>query len=88
MATWWKAETYNAWKIVPVEVTDETRCFIRINSQRTAKTGQYENYFPTFREAKDFLLAKFSLERSACMGVLERVQEKIRDVIRMEEPDV
>jgi hypothetical protein len=55
MSTWY--ETYDASsEIDEVEVVEETDCFILIAGRykRTAKRGNYCNYFPTLEEAIEF----------------------------------
>lgn len=61
-------------KITPIEVERETAKYVWIKGRRHGKRTEWDNYFDTWEEAKDFLMkgAEGALKTSRLM--LERAQ--------------
>ena len=81
MTTWYKT---SKWKtlISPVKVSDETPAFITIDGIRTKKSSNYSNYFPTYREAYEFLLSKKECEIVGLKARLKSCESDLADFVR------
>lgn len=88
---WYKVGNYNS-TITPVEVTKETPSTVTIYSefwkreQRSAKHSGYENYFPTFEEARAFLIKKRNEKILYMTKDIARLEEEIVIITGLEEP--
>lgn len=87
MATWYKAGHYSHNNpIEAVDVIHETdKMVVLANKYRTsgesksAKRSDYENFFPTWQEAYDFLVAKAQKSVNRCEAQLERARKELEE---------
>jgi N-glycosylase/DNA lyase len=90
MSTWWRANTY-LYEIKPAEVVGETAKFVTLaasesqykQTRRAAKAGEY---FPTFSEARTFLLGRLSNKFDSLNFELKINKQYHDKVFLMEEP--
>ena len=90
MSTWWRVNNY-VYEIKPVEVVSETAKYVTLaagesywkTTRRAAKAGEY---FPTFYEARNFLLGTLNNKFQATQQELERIRKYTDKVFLMEEP--
>ena len=89
MSTWWKVNNYQ-YEIKPVEVVSETAKYVTLAAsdywkmtRRAAKAGEY---FPTFVEARAFLLDRLNDQFNVTQSALETIRKYTDKVFFMEEP--
>lgn len=90
MSTWWKVNIYQ-YEIKTVEVVGETAKYVTLaafesywkKESRAAKAGEY---FPTFVEARAFLLDRLNDKFNATQSALETIRKYTNKVFLMEEP--
>jgi len=79
--------------IEPVQVEKETDRFITIvgskvfGSGRTAKKGQYRNYYPTWQEARNSLLTHYSTRAENLRRELVQAEKNIAELNALQEPE-
>jgi hypothetical protein len=76
----------NGAPIEAVEVQRETQSTIWINGKRGSKRTEYDNYFDTWDEAKEFLLSKASSELASARRKLERAQGEYGNIKGLKAP--
>ena len=94
METWYKTGGYRN-RIEPTEVVKETDKFLtvvetridfgghhRSSKSRTAKHSNYNNYFPTYREAYEFILNKKEGEIIGLKARLKSCESDLVDFVR------
>jgi len=81
MTTWYKASKWGK-LISPVEVLKETNKFIKIRDRRILKSSDYHNYFPTYREAYDFILNRKEAEIIGLKARLKSCESDLVDFVR------
>jgi hypothetical protein len=87
--TWYKADRWEN-KITPVEVLKETEKFVvihvhrysSITERRVAKAGEY---FPTFKEARGYLMDHFKSVRERCKHDMDRADKNWNKLFLQEE---
>jgi hypothetical protein len=91
MSTWYKA---NRWSnsITTVDVTKETDKFITIvmtsyYKGTTRRVMKSDEYFPTFREAKESLQGHWVRERESAKRDIEAADRKWTKLFHQDEPD-
>lgn len=85
---WFKAigSRYGHYSIEAVEVEKETAHFVTMQGNRVAKRSSYDNYFPSFGEAKDYLMEKATGRLESAKDALKCAQEGVNQVFEMVEP--
>jgi hypothetical protein len=62
-----KFKTKNLWNTIQkVEIERETDSYVWINGYRSRKKSEYECFFDTFIEAKEFLIKKAEMSVDSC----------------------
>lgn len=91
MTTWYKV----GWlcEIKPIDVVKETQSFVVVkrefnpnSTDRVAKRSDHENYFPTWHEARDYLLDRERRKLSAAQLAIDRANALLETIMVMEEP--
>lgn len=81
----YKTENWSS-KIFKVEVEKETEYQIIINGRRSNKMSEYECFFDTFEDAKEYLIEKISKEIKNLQWKLSREQNKLNKIMLIEIP--
>ena len=91
MSTWWKICTYN-YEIKPVEVVGETAKYVTLDAssesffKRPQRCAKANEYFPTFSEARIFLLTRLNNKFESLNQEMGRNKQDYDKVFLMEEP--
>ena len=90
MTVWWRVNPY-AIEIKPVKVIYETAKFVTLAAsesyfKRPRKHAKGKDYFPTFAEARNFLLDRFALNKFAAEALVLRCQHNWDKAAELKEP--
>jgi hypothetical protein len=85
MSTWWKVDKYLV-EIAPVEVFSSTKNFITLAPQGYSQ-AQGDEYFPTFAEARTWLMETLNNRYKQSQQELESLRAKWTKAFMMEAPE-
>lgn len=72
--------------IKAVEVEKFTDKTVWIRSRRYSRSSQFDNYFPTFEEAKEFVVEKFKRRLQSSKDNLYRCEADLQKIKNQEVP--
>lgn len=86
MTKFYRASARWTVKVETVEVDRESENSVWINGQRRAKRSDWDNYFPTFDEAKAFVIHEMESGVDSARRELERAKDKLGNAKGLKEP--
>lgn len=87
MSIWYKVSRYGMPTIELVEVKSSSTAYVNlINGSRAKQSGQYESYFPSWKQAHEWLMAISQQDIDRARMTLERLKGRHGNIVGMKEP--
>ncbi len=89
--TWWKVNKYR-YDIEPVQIVKFSECFVTLAVtaeswvRRERREARADTYFPTFAEARTYLMNRLTKQAESLKADLEQNGKYFNKVFMMEEP--
>jgi hypothetical protein len=89
MTTWYRTDRYSA-KITPVEVVKETAqqvvyVWMDWGTSRESRAYKEGEFFPTFQEAKDWLIQRYEREVQYKLDAYSRAKQQFKVACELQE---